>query len=183
MRESACPVLRLATARRSRHNRVVSLYDLSARTIDGRTQSLSEYRGRTLLIVNVASQCGYTPQYAGLEALYREFKDRGFVVLGFPCNQFGSQEPGNETDILAFCSAEYDVTFPMFAKVEVNGPAAHPLFRLLKSSRKGLLGTESIKWNFTKFLVDRHGKVVRRYGPGDTPESIRADLAGLLDPA
>jgi glutathione peroxidase len=136
-----------------------------------------------LLIVNVASQCGYTPQYAGLEMLYREFKERGFAVLGFPCNQFGSQEPGKDADIASFCSKTYDVTFPLFAKVDVNGPAAHPLFRLLKSSRKGLLGTESIKWNFTKFLVDRQGKVVRRYGPGDTPESIRGDLIELLDPA
>ena len=159
---------------------MVDLYDISARTIDGRAQSLSEYRGTTLLIVNVASQCGYTPQYTGLEALYREFKDRGFAVLGFPCNQFGRQEPGSEADIVAFCS-EYDVTFPMFAKVEVNGPAAHPLFRLLKSSRKGLLGTESIKWNFTKFLVDRQGQVVRRYGPGDTPEAIRADVVSLIE--
>ena len=162
---------------------MVSLYDVSARTIDGRTQPLSEYRGKTLLIVNVASQCGYTRQYTGLEALYREFKDRGFVVLGFPSNQFGSQEPGSDAEIAAFCSTAYHVTFPMFAKVDVNGPAAHPLFRLLKSSRKGLLGTESIKWNFTKFLVDRNGNVVRRYGPGDTPESIRADLIGLLDRA
>ncbi len=161
----------------------MSLYDISAKTIDGRTQSLSEYRGMTLLIVNVASQCGFTPQYAGLEQIYREFNDRGFVVLGFPCNQFGSQEPGSDADIVSFCSTKYDVTFPMFAKVEVNGPAAHPLFRLLKSSRKGLLGTESIKWNFTKFLVDRHGQVVRRYAPGDTPDAIRADIAGLLDPA
>ena len=160
---------------------MVSLYDISARTIDGGTQSLSEYRGRTLLIVNVASQCGYTPQYAGLETLYREFADRGFAVLGFPCNQFGRQEQGSEADIASFCSTTYDVTFPMYAKVEVNGPATHPLFRLLKSSRKGLLGTESIKWNFTKFLVDRDGNVVRRYAPGDTPDSIRAELVGLLD--
>jgi glutathione peroxidase len=168
-------------SRCSRHNRVVRLYDISAKTIDGRMQSLSEYQGTTLLIVNVASQCGYTPQYAGLETLYREFKDRSFAVLGFPCNQFGRQEPGSETDIVAFCEEKYDVTFPMFAKVEVNGPAAHPLFRLLKSSRKGLLGTESIKWNFTKFLVDRWGQVVRRYAPGDTPEAIRADVLGLIE--
>ena len=156
------------------------LYDINARTIDGRTQSLSEFRGQVLLIVNVASQCGYTPQYAGLEALYREFKDRGFAVLGFPCNQFGGQEPGSETEISAFCSTTYDATFPLFAKVDVNGPTAHPLFRLLKSERKGLLGTGSIKWNFTKFLVDRQGQVVKRYAPGDTPESIRRDIAGLI---
>src|SRR6187455_1502974 len=130
-----------------------SLYDIGVKSISGETQSLGAYRGRTLLIVNVASQCGYTPQYAGLERLYRDFKDRGFAVLGFPCNQFGSQEPGTDADIVTFCSTQYDVTFPMFAKVDVNGPAAHPLFRLLKASRKGLLGTESIKWNFTKFLV------------------------------
>jgi glutathione peroxidase len=159
----------------------VTLYDITARTIDGREQSLSEYRGRTLLIVNVASQCGYTPQYAGLEALYREFRDRGFAVLGFPCNQFGRQEPGSDADVAAFCSGTYDVTFPMFAKVDVNGTAAHPLFRLLKTAQKGVLGTEGIKWNFTKFLVDRHGAVVRRYAPGDTPESIRAGIAALVD--
>jgi glutathione peroxidase len=170
----------LAMAAHTRHNRGVGLYDISAKTIDGRTQSLSEYRGQTLLIVNVASQCGYTPQYAGLEQLYREFKHRGFAVLGFPCNQFGRQEPGSEPDIVAFCST-YEVTFPMFAKVEVNGPAAHPLFRLLKSSRRGLLGTESIKWNFTKFLVDGQGNVVQRYAPGDTPEAIAPDVAALLE--
>jgi glutathione peroxidase len=161
----------------------VGLYDLTVKGIDGVTRSLSEFKGRTLLIVNVASECGYTPQYAGLEALYREFKDREFTVLGFPCNQFGSQEPGSDDAIAAFCSTAYDVTFPMFAKVAVNGPAAHPLFRLLKSSRRGLLGTESIKWNFTKFLVDGEGKVVRRYGPGDTPETIREEVARLLEPA
>jgi glutathione peroxidase len=159
----------------------MDLYNITAQTIDGRMQPLSEYRGKTLLIVNVASECGYTPQYAGLEALYREFKDRGFVVLGFPCNQFGRQEPGGDADIAAFCSTNYDVTFPMFGKIEVNGPAAHPLFQLLKSSRKGLLGTESIKWNFTKFLVDGSGRVVRRYAPGDTPEVIRRDVVELID--
>ena len=161
----------------------MGLYDITVKGIDGGTRSLSEFRGRALLIVNVASQCGYTPQYAGLEALYREFKDRGFAVLGFPCNQFGSQEPGSDTDIAAFCSTTYDVTFPMFAKVAVNGPAAHPLYRLLKSSRRGLLGTESIKWNFTKFLVNGEGQVVSRYGPGDTPDTIRKDVARLLEPA
>jgi glutathione peroxidase len=170
----------LAMSTHTRHNRVVGLYDISAKTIDGRTQSLSEYRGQTLLIVNVASQCGYTPQYAGLEKLYREFKERGFAVLGFPCNQFGRQEPGSESDIVAFCST-YEVTFPLFTKVDVNGPVAHPLFRLLKSSRRGLLGTESIKWNFTKFLVDRQGNVVRRYAPGDTPDAIRVDVEQLLE--
>jgi glutathione peroxidase len=159
----------------------VNLYDIKVKTIDGAGQSLSAYRDKAMLIVNVASKCGFTPQYTGLEGLYREFKDRGFVVLGFPCNQFGSQEPGVEAEIASFCSTRYDVTFPMFAKIDVNGPAAHPLYRLLKSSRKGLLGTESIKWNFTKFLVDAEGQVVRRYAPGDTPDEIRGDVAALLD--
>ena len=161
----------------------MDLYDITATTIDGRTQPLAQYRGQTLLIVNVASQCGFTPQYAGLESLYREFSDRGFVVLGFPCDQFGKQEPGTDEEIATFCSRQYDVTFPMFAKVEVNGPGAHPLFRLLKSSRRGLLGTESIKWNFTKFLVDSTGQVVRRYAPSVTPEAIRSDVADLIGPA
>jgi len=161
----------------------VSLYTINVTAIDGSTQPLDAYRGRALLIVNVASQCGFTPQYAGLESLYREFKDRGFTVLAFPCNQFGSQEPGSNTEIADFCSEKYDVTFPMFAKVDVNGPAAHPLFRLLKTSRKGLLGSESIKWNFTKFLVDRQGHVVRRYAPLETPDSIRKDVAALIEAA
>jgi len=156
------------------------LYAIEAKTIDGATRPLADFRGLVLLVVNVASQCGFTPQYAGLETLYREFKDRGFAVLGFPCNQFGGQEPGSNADIADFCTATYHVTFPMFGKVDVNGPAAHPLFRLLKTSRKGLLGTESIKWNFTKFLVDRRGAVVRRYAPSDSPDSLRRDLAELL---
>jgi len=156
------------------------LYAITVKTIDGVTRSLAEYRGQVLLIVNVASQCGFTPQYAGLESLYREFNGTGFSVLGFPCNQFGAQEPGSHEQIAAFCRARYDVTFPMFAKVEVNGPAAHPLFRLLKTSRKGLLGTETIKWNFTKFLVDRLGNVVKRYAPTDAPESIRQDITAEL---
>ena len=163
------------------HNHYVRLYDLTVKTIDGNTKPLGDYRGKTLLIVNVASRCGFTGQYAGLEALYREFKARGLVVLGFPCNQFGSQEPGTETEIASFCSTASDVTFPMFAQVEVNGPAAHPLVRLLTSARKGLLGTGSIKWNFTKFLVDAHGNVVKRYAPTDTPEAIRPDIAGLVE--
>jgi glutathione peroxidase len=158
----------------------VDLYAIDVTSIDGTTRTLAEYRGQVLLVVNVASQCGFTPQYAGLESLYREFKDRGFSVLGFPCNQFGSQEPGSNDEIAAFCRTSYDVSFPMFARIDVNGPAAHPLFRLLKTSRKGLLGTEAIKWNFTKFLVDRDGQVVRRYAPTDTPQSIRPDVAKLL---
>jgi glutathione peroxidase len=158
----------------------VDLYDIDLIRIDGQPATLSEYRGKTLLIVNVASQCGYTPQYKGLEQLYREFKDRGLVVLGFPCNQFGGQEPGSNDEIATFCSTTYDVTFPLFAKIDVNGPRAHPLFQQLKSAQKGVLGTESIKWNFTKFLVDKNGRVVRRYAPGDTPESMRADIAAML---
>ncbi len=164
----------------TRHNQGVSVYGISVNDIDGTPRSLADFRGKALLIVNVASRCGFTPQYAGLESLYREFKDRGFAVLGFPCNQFGAQEPGSNEEIASFCSSQYDVTFPMFAKVNVNGPATHPLFRMLKTSRKGLMGTESIKWNFTKFLVDRVGNVVRRYAPADSPDTIRGDIAALL---
>jgi glutathione peroxidase len=138
------------------------------------------YRGKALLIVNVASRCGFTPQYAGLEALYRKFRERGFAVLGFPCDQFGHQEPGNEAEIQQFCSLTYDVDFPLFAKIEVNGPNAHPLYRYLKKERRGLLGTEAIKWNFTKFLIDQQGEVVKRYAPADKPESIEGDIAALL---
>lgn len=156
----------------------MNLYDFDAVTIDGRTQSLADYRGKTVLIVNVASACGYTPQYAGLEALYRKHKDDGFVVLGFPCNQFGSQEPGTEEEIAKFCEVNYGVTFPLFAKVDVNGDNAHPLFTWLKSQKKGIFGTAAIKWNFSKFLVDRNGEVVKRYGSGDTPEAIEKDIVG-----
>ena len=157
-----------------------SLYDIDVQTIAGDTRSLGAYRGKTLLIVNVASQCGFTPQYKGLEALFRKYKDHGLVVLGFPCNQFGRQEPGTEAEIQRFCTSSYDVTFPLFAKIDVNGPAAHPLYEHLKSSRPGLLGTESIKWNFTKFLVNAQGDVVARYAPSDTPEKVERDLARLL---
>jgi glutathione peroxidase len=156
------------------------VYDFAATTIDGVQQSLSEYRGKPLLIVNVASKCGFTPQYSGLEALYRKFHDRGLEVLGFPCDQFGHQEPGDESEIKTFCSTRYDVTFPMFAKIEVNGADAHPLYQWLKSEKAGILGTEAIKWNFTKFLVDRSGRVVRRYAPTDTPAKIEDDLAAVL---
>ncbi len=158
----------------------MSAYDYSARTIDGADQPLSAYRGQPLLIVNVASKCGFTPQYAGLEALYRKYRDRGLLVLGFPCDQFGHQEPGNEAEIRAFCSSTYDVTFPMFAKIKVNGAEAHPLYRYLKQSRPGLLGLEAIKWNFTKFLTDKDGEPVKRYAPSDTPESLDADVAAAL---
>ena len=157
-----------------------SIYDIAAKTIRGDTQSLGAYRGKTLLIVNVASHCGYTPQYTGIEALYRKYKDRGLVVLGFPCNQFGRQEPGTEHDIQQFCATTYDVTFPLFAKVDVNGPSTHPLYALLKSARPGMLGTRRIKWNFTKFLVNARGEVVARYSPSDTPERIEHAVAALL---
>ncbi len=158
----------------------MSVHDFKARTIDGKDQSLDAYRGKTLLIVNVASKCGFTPQYKGLEAMYRKLRDRGLVVLGFPCDQFGQQEPGNENEIQSFCSTTYDVTFPMFAKVEVNGEAAHPLYKFLKSESPGILGTEGIKWNFTKFLVDGKGQVVKRYGSVDSPEKIETDVERLL---
>jgi glutathione peroxidase len=158
----------------------MTLHDIAARRLDGAERDLSEFKGTVLLIVNVASRCGFTPQYTGLEALYRKYRDRGFAVLGFPCNQFGSQEPGTESEIGAFCSTTYDVTFPMFAKVDVNGAATHPLYQHLKSARPGVLGTEAIKWNFTKFLVDRQGAVVRRYAPKDNPEDFSSDIEALL---
>jgi glutathione peroxidase len=157
-----------------------TVYDYSARTIDGQEVPLREFAGKALLVVNVASKCGFTPQYTGLEALQRKYADRGFAVLGFPCDQFGHQEPGNEDEIRNFCRLNYDVTFPMFAKVEVNGSGAHPLFEHLKGAAKGILGTEGIKWNFTKFLVDREGRVVRRYAPNDKPESLQQDIEALL---
>ena len=159
---------------------MASIYDFSAKTIEGNEQKLDAYRGKALLVVNVASKCGFTPQYEGLEALYRTFKDKGFAVLGFPCDQFGHQEPGNEDEIRNFCSLNYDVTFPMFAKIDVNGADAHPLYRYLKSEAKGLLGSEAIKWNFTKFLVGREGAVLKRYAPTDTPKSIEGDVAAAL---
>ena len=159
---------------------MTSIYDFSAKTIDGDEQSLSAWRGKTMLIVNVASKCGFTPQYTGLEALYEQFGGQGLVVLGFPCDQFGHQEPGDEAEIKSFCSLTYDVKFPMFAKIDVNGPNAHPLYRYLKKEAKGLLGSEAIKWNFTKFLVDKDGEVVKRYAPTDTPEAIGKELVGRL---
>ncbi len=158
----------------------MTLYDIEARTIDGETKTLRHYAGKTLLIVNVASKCGFTPQYKGLEALYRKYAGRGLVVLGFPCNQFGGQEPGSESDIASFCATAYDVSFPMFAKIDVNGEQAHPLYKLLKHEAPGLLGSEAIKWNFTKFLVDHSGKVVRRYAPTDTPQSLEKDIEAAL---
>ena len=159
---------------------MTTLYDFTVDDIGGKPVKLDRYRGKVLLVVNTASKCGFTPQYKGLEALYRKYKDNGLEVLGFPCNQFGAQEPGSEQEIATFCQTNYDVTFPMFHKVDVNGDAAAPLYRHLKSARPGLLGTEAIKWNFTKFLVDRSGNVVARFAPNDTPESIERDVAKAL---
>ncbi len=144
-------------------------------TITGEAATLEPYRGQVMLIVNVASQCGFTPQYAGLEAMYRRYRQRGFVVLGFPCDQFGNQEPGTADEIRQFCKLAYDVTFPLFAKIDVNGPHEHPLYTALKAAAPGVLGTTMIKWNFTKFLVSRDGGVLHRYSPRDTPEDIDAD--------
>lgn len=158
----------------------MSIYDISATTIDGRPVSLATYRGKVLLIVNVASRCGLTPQYAELESLYRKYRDRGFEILGFPCNQFGGQEPGDEAQIQSFCTLNYQVSFPLFAKIDVNGPAAHPLYEYLKSARRGFLGTKAIKWNFGKFLVDRDGQVVERYAPIVHTPRIEEDLLPLL---
>ena len=157
------------------------LYAIPVQPLLGDTPAtLAPWKGQVLLIVNVASGCGMTPQYAGLETLHREFGPRGFAVLGFPCNQFGGQEPGSADEIATFCSTTYDVTFPMFVKIAVNGADAHPLWVRLKHERPGLLGTEAIKWNFTKFLVGRDGVVVKRYGPQDEPKAIAADIAALL---
>jgi glutathione peroxidase len=157
-----------------------TVYDFEATTIDGQAQKLDAYRGKVMLVVNVASKCGFTPQYKGLEALWRKYQDQGLVILGFPCDQFGHQEPGDENEIKNFCSLTYDVSFPMYAKVEVNGAGTHPLYQYLKSEATGLLGSQAIKWNFTKFLIDKDGKVVKRYGSMDTPEKIDADITKLL---
>jgi len=159
---------------------MASVYDFEVKTLRGEPRPMADYRGTTLLIVNVASACGFTPQYTGLEALYRKYHDRGFEVLGFPCNQFGGQEPGSAEDIATFCSTKYDVTFPLFAKVDVNGAHAAPLFEHLKAAAPGALGTKAIKWNFTKFLVNAKGEVVERYGSSTTPEQIDADVATAL---
>jgi len=157
-----------------------SIYDFAAETIDGRPAPLSDYRGKVLLIVNVASKCGFTRQYAGLEELYRRYRDRGLVVLGFPCNQFGGQEPGDEQEIASFCSLTYEVDFPLMRKIDVNGPKAHPLYSFLKKQKKGVLGSEGIKWNFTKFLVDRSGRVVDRYAPTVEPKALEGAIEALL---
>ena len=158
----------------------MSVYDYSAKTLDGQDASLADYRGQVLLIVNTASKCGFTPQYEGLEGLYQAYKDKGFTVLAFPCNQFGAQEPGNAEEIANFCSLTYDVTFPVLAKIDVNGPQAHPLYAYLKHEQKGVLGTEGIKWNFTKFLIGRDGQVVERFAPTTKPEDLKLAVEALL---
>jgi glutathione peroxidase len=158
----------------------MTIAEFAATDIQGQERSLAAYQGKVLLIVNVASQCGFTPQYTGLESLYRNYQDRGFAVLGFPCDQFGHQEPGDAAEIQNFCSLTYDVTFPLFAKIEVNGNNAHPLYQWLKKSSPGILGTEAIKWNFTKFLLDRNGKVKKRFAPTDKPEDLKQDIEALL---
>ena len=159
---------------------MTTAYDFSAKTIDGSEQSFDAYQGKAMLVVNVASKCGFTPQYTGLEKLYRKYQKDGLVVLGFPCDQFGHQEPGDEEEIKNFCSLSYDVSFPLYAKVDVNGSSAHPFWQWLKKEKGGLLGMDGIKWNFTKFLIDKHGKVIKRYAPTDTPEKIEKDLAAAL---
>ena len=162
----------------------MGIYDFTVRTIEGESRGLDAYSGQALLIVNVASRCGFTPQYTGLEALYRRYRPQGFAVLGFPCDQFGNQEPGDEAQIRQFCDSNYQLSFPLFAKLEVNGAGAHPLYQFLKAARPGLLNTEAIKWNFTKFLVGRDGAVLRRFAPADKPESLGADIeAALAAPA
>ncbi|WP_293906146.1 glutathione peroxidase [Phenylobacterium sp.] len=158
----------------------MSIYDFKAESLDGYAAPLSAYRDKVVLIVNTASKCGFTGQYAGLEALYTKYKDRGFVVLGFPCNQFGAQEPGDAAQIANFCALNYQVDFPIMRKIDVNGPTAHPLYGYLKRQQKGLLGTENIKWNFTKFLVDRKGEVRSRFGPATEPKTLESAIEALL---
>ncbi|MFN9847278.1 MAG: glutathione peroxidase [Alphaproteobacteria bacterium] len=155
-------------------------YDFSAETLDGKPAPLSDYRDKVVLIVNTASKCGFTPQYDGLELLWSKYRDRGLVVLGFPCNQFGAQEPGDAAEIASFCSLTYEVDFPMMRKIDVNGPAAHPLYAWLKTQKKGVLGTPGIKWNFTKFLIDRSGKVVDRFAPTVEPKALEGAIERLL---
>lgn len=158
----------------------MSIYEFSAKLNNGADQPLATYQGKVLLIVNTASQCGFTPQYKGLQELYAKYHDRGLEVLGFPCDQFGHQEPGNDDEIKSFCVANYGVSFPLFSKIEVNGEGAHPLYKFLKNAKSGLLG-DAIKWNFTKFLVDKQGTVVERFAPTTTPEKIAADIERELE--
>ncbi len=156
------------------------IYGIPVKTIDGTETTLEQYRGKVLLVVNTASRCGFTPQYEGLNALYKKYRERGLVVLGFPCNQFGAQEPGSEAEIKSFCDLNFHTEFPLFAKIDVNGKHAHPLYALLKSEAPGILGTEAIKWNFTKFLIGPNGQVLKRYAPQDTPESLAKDVEAAL---
>jgi len=159
---------------------VTTVYDFKAKSLDGKDIDLNQFQGKVLLIVNTASECGFTPQYKGLEAVYEQFRDKGVEVLGFPCNQFGSQEPGSNEEIGAFCERNYGVTFPLFDKIDVNGDAAHPLFKHLKSAAPGLMGTEAIKWNFTKFLIRKDGRVYKRYAPQTEPKELMKDIEKLL---
>lgn len=157
-----------------------NIYDFNLKTIDGKETTLAPYKGKVMLIVNVASKCGYTSQYDGLQALYEKYKDKGLVVLGFPCNQFANQEPGSEEEIQNFCRVNFGVTFPMFSKIDVNGDNTHPLYQYLKSQQPGILGTEAIKWNFTKFLVDKEGKVLNRFSSSTKPKELEKEIETLL---
>jgi glutathione peroxidase len=159
---------------------MTTAYDFEATLLDGKPVAMQEFAGKVMLIVNTASKCGFTPQYEGLEALYKKYRERGLVVLGFPCNQFGEQEPGSAPEIGSFCEKNYGVSFPMFEKIDVNGDSAHPLYRWLKKNARGLLGSERIKWNFTKFLLDRKGNVIERYAPVRKPEDLTQDIEALL---
>ncbi|HWR96162.1 MAG TPA: glutathione peroxidase [Arenimonas sp.] len=159
---------------------MTTAFDFTATDIDGTPRDFSSYKGQVLLVVNTASKCGFTPQYTGLEELWRKYRDQGLSVLGFPCDQFGHQEPGNEEEIRNFCSLSYDVSFPMFSKVDVNGDGAHPLYQWLKKEKPGLLGIGAVKWNFTKFLVGRDGQVIKRYAPTDKPDAIEKDIVKAL---
>ena len=159
---------------------MASIYDYEVNTISGKTVPLADYKGKVLLIVNTASKCGFTPQFTGLETLYTDLKEQGLDILGFPCNQFLKQDPGSDSEISEFCSLNYGVTFPMFSKIEVNGDNTHPLYKYLKKEAKGMLGSEKIKWNFTKFLINRDGEVIKRYAPNTEPKDIEADIKGLL---
>lgn len=174
-------VLLLSLQNCAKETSMQSIYDFEVRTIDGNVTTLAPYRGNVMLIVNVASKCGFTPQYEGLEKLYQTYKDRGFVILGFPCNQFGNQEPGSEEEINNFCRVNYGVSFPMFAKIDVNGENTHPLYRHLKAAKSGIFGSGAIKWNFTKFLVDRDGNVVERYASPTKPASLAEPIEALLE--
>lgn len=174
-------IILLTMSAHAKEDQMSTIYDFEVETIKGETSTLAPYKEKVMLIVNVASKCGFTPQYEGLETLYQNYKDRGLVVLGFPCNQFKSQEPGTEQEIQNFCTVNFGVTFPLFSKIDVNGDNTHPLYAYLKSQRPGLLGSESIKWNFTKFLVDREGNVIERYASATKPKEIAKDIERLLE--